>query len=51
MYVRDFPVLLARVLGQAPPDDVRRALAENAFEEQTGKRLASGSRTPSSSSR
>ncbi len=37
VYVRDFPVLLARVLGQAPPDDVRRALAENIFEEQTGK--------------
>ena len=37
MYVRDFPVLLARVLGQGPPDDVRRALAENIFEEQTGK--------------
>ena len=35
-YVRDFPVLLARVLGQGPPDDVRRALAENLFEEQTG---------------
>jgi hypothetical protein len=37
VYVRDFPVLLARVLGQGPPDDVRRALAENLFEEQTGK--------------
>jgi pyrroloquinoline-quinone synthase len=37
VYVRDFPVLLARVLGQGPPDDVRRALAENVFEEQTGK--------------
>src|SRR5580692_10645324 len=37
VYVRDFPVLLARVLGQAPPEDVRRALAENVFEEQTGK--------------
>src|SRR5262249_38444382 len=37
VYVRDFPVLLARVLGQAPPlDDVRRALAENLYEEQTG---------------
>lgn len=36
-YVRDFPVLLARVLGQGPPDDVRAALAENIFEEQTGK--------------
>src|SRR5262245_3614230 len=37
VYVRDFPVLLARVLGQGPPDDVRHALAENVFEEQTGK--------------
>lgn len=35
-YVRDFPVLLARVLGQGPPADVRRALAENIYEEQTG---------------
>lgn len=35
-YVRDFPVLLARVLGQGPPDDVRVALAENIAEEQTG---------------
>lgn len=37
VYVRDFPVLLARVLGQGPPADVRAALAENIFEEQTGK--------------
>jgi len=37
VYVRDFPVLLARVLGQGPPDEVRRALAENLYEEQTGK--------------
>jgi pyrroloquinoline-quinone synthase len=36
VYVRDFPVLLARVLGQGPPDDVRRALAANLYEEQTG---------------
>lgn len=36
-YVRDFPVLLARLLGQGPPDDVRDALSENIFEEQTGK--------------
>ncbi|MBK8252063.1 MAG: iron-containing redox enzyme family protein [Polyangiaceae bacterium] len=36
-YVRDFPVLLARLLGQSPPSDVRAALAENIFEEQTGK--------------
>jgi pyrroloquinoline quinone (PQQ) biosynthesis protein C len=37
VYVRDFPVLLARVLGETPPiDEVRRALAENLYEEQTG---------------
>lgn len=37
VYVRDFPVLLARALGLCPPlDDVRRALAENIYEEQTG---------------
>lgn len=37
VYVRDFPVLLARALGVTPPfADVRRALAENLYEEQTG---------------
>jgi pyrroloquinoline-quinone synthase len=37
VYIRDFPVLLARALGVTPPvDDVRRALAENLYEEQTG---------------
>src|SRR5262245_29297387 len=36
-YVRDFPVLLARALGTTPPiEDVRRSLAENVYEEQTG---------------
>ena len=35
-YVRDFPVLLARLLGQGPPAEVRRALAANIYEEQTG---------------
>jgi hypothetical protein len=35
-YVRDFPVLLARVLGQGPPTNVRSALASNIDEEQTG---------------
>lgn len=36
-YVRDFPVLLARALGQVPDFiDVRRSLAENIYEEQTG---------------
>lgn len=36
VYVRDFPVLLARVLGLGPPAEVRKALAENIYEEQTG---------------
>ena len=37
VYVRDFPILLARTLGTTPPlEDVRRALAENVYEEQTG---------------
>ena len=37
VYVRDFPALLARALGTTPPiDDVRRSLAENLYEEQTG---------------
>ena len=37
VYVRDFPVLLARALGRTPPiDSVRKSLAENLYEEQTG---------------
>ena len=37
VYVRDFPILLGRLLGETPPQgDVRRALAENLYEEQTG---------------
>jgi pyrroloquinoline quinone (PQQ) biosynthesis protein C len=37
VYVRDFPVLLARALGVTPPiEAVRRSLAENLYEEQTG---------------
>jgi pyrroloquinoline quinone (PQQ) biosynthesis protein C len=36
-YVRDFPVLLSRTLGITPAlPGVRRALAENIYEEQTG---------------
>jgi len=43
VYVRDFPALLARVLGQTPPlADVRAALAENIYEEQTGGLSRSG---------
>ena len=36
-YIRDFPVLVAAALGNVPAfDDVRTALAENLYEEQTG---------------
>jgi pyrroloquinoline quinone (PQQ) biosynthesis protein C len=43
VYVRDFPVLLARCLGQVPDlPEVRRALAENLYEEQTGGLSKSG---------
>jgi pyrroloquinoline-quinone synthase len=35
-YVRDFPILLSRVLGHAPPQDVCAMLAANIYEEQTG---------------
>jgi len=35
-YVRDFPVLLARIHGRNPPASVRRMLAENIYEEETG---------------
>jgi pyrroloquinoline-quinone synthase len=37
VYVRDFPVFLARIHGQNPPADVRGMLAENIYEEDTGK--------------
>ena len=36
VYVRDFPILLARVLGHRPPAKVAEALATNIYEEQTG---------------
>lgn len=36
VYVRDFPVLLARIHGKNPPPEVRRVLAENIYEEDTG---------------
>jgi pyrroloquinoline quinone (PQQ) biosynthesis protein C len=35
-YVRDFPVLLARIHAKNPPAGVRRMLAENIYEEDTG---------------
>jgi len=36
VYVRDFPVYLARIHGKNPPLLVRKALAENLYEEETG---------------
>lgn len=36
VYVRDFPVYLARIHGKNPPPPVRRMLAENIYEEDTG---------------
>jgi len=36
VYVRDFPVLLSRVHSRCPVADVRRDLAENLYEEETG---------------
>lgn len=36
VYVRDFPVFLARILGKSPPPSVRQMLAENIYEEETG---------------
>jgi pyrroloquinoline-quinone synthase len=36
VYVRDFPVFLARIHGQNPPSEVRNMLAENIYEEDTG---------------
>ncbi len=36
VYVRDFPVFLARIYGQNPPPEVRGMLAENIYEEDTG---------------
>jgi pyrroloquinoline-quinone synthase len=36
VYVRDFPVFLARIHGQNPPAPVRRMLAGNIYEEDTG---------------
>ncbi|HEY7533078.1 MAG TPA: iron-containing redox enzyme family protein [Nitrospiraceae bacterium] len=45
VYVRDFPVLLARIHGHNPPPPVRRMLAENIYEEDTG-RLSLGKSHP-----
>ncbi len=45
VYVRDFPVLLARIYGHGPPAEVRALLAENIYEEETG-RLSLGQSHP-----
>ena len=37
VYVRDFPIFLSRVHARCPHPEVRRDLAENLFEEETGK--------------
>ena len=37
VYVRDFPVFLARIHGKNPPLAVRKMLAENIYEEDTGQ--------------
>jgi len=37
VYIRDFPVFLSRVHAVCPHPEVRRDLAENLFEEETGK--------------
>lgn len=37
VYVRDFPLYLARILAKNPPAAVRADLAENLYEEETGK--------------
>src|SRR3954466_1746842 len=36
VYVRDFPIFLARILGHRPPANVAAMLAANIYEEQTG---------------
>lgn len=40
VYVRDFPVLVARAYVQCPSAPVRRELAENIYEEETGGLMA-----------
>ena len=36
VYVRDFPVFLSRIHAKSPPLEVRRDLASNLYEEETG---------------
>src|SRR6267143_4073 len=47
VYVRDFPVFLSRVHSRCPHAEVRQDLAENLFEEETGK-LSKGVPHPAS---
>ena len=42
VYIRDFPVLLARVHSRCPVPEVRRDLAENLYEEETGRLSGTG---------
>src|SRR4030095_4708142 len=37
VYVRDFPVFLARVHARCPVPEIRQELAENLYEEETGR--------------
>jgi pyrroloquinoline-quinone synthase len=37
VYVRDFPIFLARVHARCPVPEIRQELAENLYEEETGK--------------
>jgi len=36
VYIRDFPVFLSRIHGKNPPIEIRRDLAANLYEEETG---------------
>ena len=45
VYVRDFPIMVGRAYVQCPIAEVRRELAENLYEEETG-RLAAGKPHP-----
>jgi pyrroloquinoline-quinone synthase len=44
-YVRDFPILVGRAYVRCPIPEIRRSLAENLYEEETG-RLVAGSPHP-----
>jgi pyrroloquinoline-quinone synthase len=47
VYVRDFPIFLARVHSRCPIPEIRHELAENLYEEETG-RISEAGRTPNS---